>query len=156
MSMSQQTAERWVTISAVTVAGVYVYRRMTEPTSQPATLPKLLGIGELPALGAWATAWGFTFLVVAVMAEASPGLGGGFAILIMTADLMTNASSIFGDVSKQQKSKASASVASASGLTTVSAPTRAGTAAGKAKVYVPPINPAGTPPAILSPFGPLG
>jgi hypothetical protein len=103
MSMDRAAAERWVTISAVTVAGIYAYRRLTESSGPPATIPKLLGIGQLPQLGAWATAWGFTFLVVAVMAEASPPLGGSFAILIMTADILTNSSNLFSDVSKQQK-----------------------------------------------------
>jgi hypothetical protein len=106
MSMSQATAERWVTISAVTVAGIYTYRRLVEPSTPPATVKKLMGVGELPPLGSWATAWGFTFLVVSVMAEASPGLGGGFAILIMTADILTNSASLFADVGKQQKTPA--------------------------------------------------
>jgi len=103
MSMSHDTAQRWVTISAVTVAGIYAYRRLTEESGPPATVPKLMGIGELPQLGAWATAWGFTFLVVAAIAEASPPLGGSFAILIMTADILTNSSNLFSDVSKQQQ-----------------------------------------------------
>jgi hypothetical protein len=102
MSMDQATAERWVTISAATVAGIYAYRRMIEPSTPPATVKKLMGIGEIPPLGSWATAWGFTFLVVAIMAEASPGLGGSFAILIMTADILTNASNLFADVGKKQ------------------------------------------------------
>jgi hypothetical protein len=101
--MNDTTAERWVVISAVTVAGVYGYRRMTEPAAPPVTIKKLAGVGELPPLGSFATAWGFTFLVVAVIATASPGLGGSFAILIATADLLTNSASLFADVGKQQK-----------------------------------------------------
>jgi len=111
MTMNHDTAERWVVVSAVTVAGIYAYRRLTEPAGPPTTLPKLMGIGELPALGAWATAWGFTFLVVSIMAEASPPLGGSFAILIMTADILTNAQSIIGDVNKQQKGAGASSAA---------------------------------------------
>jgi hypothetical protein len=102
--MSPDTAERWVTISAAVVAGLYAYRRLTEPSAPPATLKKLFGVGELPPVGAWATAWGFTFLVVSVMAEAAPGLGGAFAILIMVGDLMTNSGSVFADVGKQEGS----------------------------------------------------
>lgn len=96
--MDASTAERWVTISALVVAGVYAYRRLTETASSPATFKKLVGIGSLPQLGAFATAWGFTFLTVAIMAEAAPGLGGGFAILIATGDLLTNSSSVLSDV----------------------------------------------------------
>jgi hypothetical protein len=113
MSMDQAAAERWVTISAVTVAGIYAYRRLIEPSTPPATVKKLMGVGELPPLGSWATAWGFTFLVVAIMAEASPPLGGSFAILIMTADILTNASNLFADVGKQQGATTSTGVPSA-------------------------------------------
>ena len=102
--MNDAAAEQWVTVSALTVAGVYAYRRLTEGAGQPpATAKKLVGVGELPPLGAWATAWGFTFLVVAVMATAAPELGAAFAILIATGDLLANASSIFGDVGAQEK-----------------------------------------------------
>jgi hypothetical protein len=97
--MTDSQAERWVTVSALVVAGIYGYRRLTEqPTTPPVTLKELAGVGELPPLGAWATAWGFTFLVVAIVATAAPELGAAFAILIATGDLMTNAQSIFSDV----------------------------------------------------------
>lgn len=101
--MTRETAQRWVTVSALIVAGIYAYRRLTEAAAPPVTLKKLVGIGELPPLGSFATAWGFTFLVVAIMTEASPGLGGGFAILIATSDFLTNSGSIFADIGKQTK-----------------------------------------------------
>jgi len=100
--MDRSTAERWVTISALVVVAVYAYRRLTEATSSPVTLKKLVGIGNPVPLGSFATAWGFTFLAVAIMAEASPGLGGGFAILIATGDLLTNASSVLADVTAHE------------------------------------------------------
>jgi hypothetical protein len=74
------------------------------------TVKKLVGVGELPPLGAFATAWGFTFLVVAVITEAAPGLGASFAILIATADLLTNSTSVFADVGKQTGPPQSASI----------------------------------------------
>jgi hypothetical protein len=101
--VNEATAERWVVISAVTVAGVYAYRRVVEPSSPPATAKKILGVGGLPPLGAFATAWGFVYLVVAAMATAAPGLGGGFAILIMTADLLTNTADLTKDLGQQQQ-----------------------------------------------------
>lgn len=110
--MSEQTAERWVTISAFIVAAVYGYRRITEATAPPVTLKKLAGIGELPPLGSFATAWGLMFLIIAIMTEAAPGLGGGFAILVATSDLLTNSSSVFADVSKQEQAGTSAAATS--------------------------------------------
>lgn len=105
--MTSQSAERWVTTSALVVAGVYAYRRMIEP-AQPGTLSNVAGVGNPVPLGQFATAWGFTFLIVAVMTQASPELGGGFAILIATADLLTNSASLFGDVGKQTGQKQTA------------------------------------------------
>ena len=64
-------------------------------------MKKLVGVGELPPLGSFATAWGFTFLIVAIITEAAPGLGAAFAILIATSDLLTNSASVFADVGKQ-------------------------------------------------------
>lgn len=109
--MDRATAERWVTISALLVAGIYAYRRLIEPTSTPVTGKQLLGSGSPPPLGAFATAWGFTYLVVSIMATAAPGVGGAFAILIATGDLLTNSASLFADVGKQTGGQASSASA---------------------------------------------
>jgi hypothetical protein len=120
--MSKDTAQRWVVISALIVAGIYAYRRLTEATSSPVTLKKLVGIGNPVPLGAFATAWGFTYLVVAIMAEASPGLGGSFAILIATTDILTNASEVLADITKQETPASTAAAATtATGRTQVAA-----------------------------------
>jgi hypothetical protein len=113
--MSDAHAEQWITVSAVTVAGVYAYRRLTEPAKPPATAKKIVGIGDLPPLGPWATAWGLTFLMVALMAEVSPSLGGSFAILIAAGDLLTNSASVFADVAKQEDNKGAAAAAAKAG-----------------------------------------
>jgi hypothetical protein len=116
--MTDSQAEQWVITSALVVAGVYGYRRLTEqPTAPPVTLKELAGAGQLPPLGAWATAWGFTFLVVSIIATAAPELGAAFAILIATGDLMTNAQSILKDVGAQSGSKGAAAPAITAPLT---------------------------------------
>lgn len=107
--MSRDQAEKAVTISALIVAAVYGYRRLTEATSSPVTLKKLAGVGDLPALGAFATAWGFTFLVIAGIAEASPAFGGAFAILVATADLLGNTPALTKDIGQQEGAKSSTS-----------------------------------------------
>jgi hypothetical protein len=98
--MDRSSAERWVTVSALVVIGIYAYRRLIEP-AQTGKLNNIIGVGSPVPLGQFATAWGFTFLVVSIMAEAAPGLGGAFAILIATGDFLTNSSSLFADVTKQ-------------------------------------------------------
>ena len=155
--MNQSQAEQAVVISAFTVAGIYAYRRFTEPSAPPATAKKLLGVGELPPLGSFATAWGFTFLIVAAMAEVSPGLGGSFAILIATADFLTNSSSVFTDVTKQEKG--SAGSASAPASTPASAST--GPSDPAASTGLPPLQPAPAfaapelPEQAVSPYQPI-
>jgi hypothetical protein len=123
--MSRSTAERWVTISAVLVIGIYAYRRLTEQPATPVKAKQLAGVGPPAPLGTFATAWGFTFMTVAIMAEAAPGLGGAFAILIATADFLTNTSSVLADVTKLEHSGAqqAASGTAATGQTQVIAGT---------------------------------
>ena len=101
--MTDSQAEKWVVSSALVVAGIYAYRRLTEtPGQPPVTAKQIAGVGELPPLGPWTTAWGFTFLVVALMATAAPEVGAAFAVLIAVGDLMTNAQSIMADVGVQE------------------------------------------------------
>lgn len=119
MSMDKATAERWVTISALVVLLIYGYRRLTEATSTPVTAKKLIGLGNPAPLGSFATAWGFTYLLVAIMAEASPGLGGGFAILIATGDFLTNSSTVFADVTKLEGAQQQSAATTATGQTQV-------------------------------------
>lgn len=102
--MSPDMAERWVVISALVVAGVYAYQRLAAggQTQPKASLQSIVGAEKPPAaLGAFVTAWGFTFLTVSILATANPELGAAFAILIMTADLLTNLPAITGIVGKR-------------------------------------------------------
>ena len=99
--MSPETAERWVVISALIVAGVYAYRRVTEVVAEPPIkLANIAGQGSPPPLGTFVTAWGVTFLGVSVLASANAQLGGAFAILIATGDLLANTPALVADVAK--------------------------------------------------------
>jgi hypothetical protein len=145
MAMSADTAERWVVVSAAATAGIYFYRQFTEGSSPPATLKRVAGVGKPPVpLGAFATAWGFTYLVLAMMASAAPGLGGGFAILIMTADFLTNANSVFTDVLGLEQS------AGATGTSSSSTTTAAQQQAAIATDVVAPLDPFGAWPSAPS------
>jgi hypothetical protein len=137
--MDQATAERWVTISALLVIAVYGYRRITE-TAQPGTLRNVLGQSPPVPLGQFVTAWGVTFLGIAIMAEASPPLGGSFAILIAVADFLNNAQPLFSDLGKQQKQP----TAAAGSSSTTPAPGTPGAT-----------NPASTGSAFQNPFAPI-
>lgn len=107
--MDRASSERWVVISAAIVAGIYAYRRIlvgssssSSSSSKKGTAKQLAGIGDPVPVGQFAAAWGFVYLVVAIMASANPGLGGSFAILIATGDTLTNAADLFGLVKAQE------------------------------------------------------
>lgn len=110
--MDKGTAEKWVVISALVVVAVYGYRRLVEPVEQ-GNLKNIVGIGNPVPLAQFVTAWGFVYFVLAIMAEASPGLGGSMAILIATGDLLTNTQGITADITKHEKPPASSSTATA-------------------------------------------
>lgn len=98
--MTSEGAERAITISALVVAGVYAYRRLNEPASTQTSgrLAQLAGKGAPPPLGVFITAWGFTFLMLSVVASAAPGLGGSMAILVALGDILSNGQQIAKDV----------------------------------------------------------
>lgn len=98
--MTPEGAERAITISALVVAGVYAYRRLTEPPSQQTSgrLAQLSGKGSPPPLGVFITAWGFTFLMLSVAASISPGLGGSMAVLVAIGDVLGNGAQVAKDV----------------------------------------------------------
>lgn len=94
--MSEDQAQQWVVISAAIVLGVYAYRRVTETVADQVSLRELVGLGQPAPVGSFVTAWGFTFLVVSILATANAQLGGAFAMLIATSDFLTNAPALFG------------------------------------------------------------
>lgn len=99
--MDKGTAERWVTISAMLVIGIYGYRRITE-TAESGSLKNIIGLGNPVPFSQFITAWGFVYFMLALATEAAPGLGGGMAILIAVSDFLTNAPAFLGDVTKQE------------------------------------------------------
>lgn len=99
--MTRSGAEQTVTVSALIVAGVYTYRRLTEGSGKaPAggKVRQLLGQGSPPSVGAFITAWGAAFLVISAIAAASPTLGGSLALLVATADLLNNTQQVSADI----------------------------------------------------------
>lgn len=123
--MDRNGAQRAITVSAVIVGGVYAYRRLTE-TAQKGNLSNIVGLGNPVPLGQFMTAWGFTFLICALMAEADPGLGGSFAILIATGDLLANTASVVKDVGKQESTTTKANSTPNTGSITPSGAQQAG------------------------------
>jgi hypothetical protein len=99
--VNAETAERWVVVGAAVTGVVYGYRALTEGTAAPAgvksKLKAALGTPKPAPLGTFATAWGVTWMVVAVITQAAPAFGGAFAILIMSSDLLVSVDAIVKD-----------------------------------------------------------
>lgn len=106
-SMSKEGAERAVVISALIVFGVYFYRHITEGTTNPSSttpsggVSQLIGLGTPANIGKFVTAWGLVFFMLSLAAEAAPGLGGSFAILVATGDLLANTQTLVKDINKK-------------------------------------------------------
>lgn len=115
--MSKQGAERAVVISALVVFGIYFYRHLTEGTAKTTTssncpssvtgqgsggsvsgVGQLIGFGTPANVGKFITAWGFVFFVLSIVTEAAPGLGGAFAILAATGDILANTCQVTHDI----------------------------------------------------------
>lgn len=114
--MTKAGAEKAVITSALVVFAVYFYRHLTEGTSQVTTesaAGQLIGFGTPPNIGKFVTAWGFVFFVISIMADAAPGFGGSFAILLATGDILANVSQVSKDINTKVGSTAGTSATTA-------------------------------------------
>lgn len=138
--MTAQGADRAITTSALIVAGIYTYRRLTEGTGSPkgSKAAQLLGQGSPPSIGVFITAWGTAFLIMAIMAQASPGLGGAFAITTAVADVFSNGQQLATDINgKLGATKTGSSVGAPSSLTPAQQATARVTAPGNSLSFTP-------------------
>lgn len=102
--MTSDQAENIVSMSALVVGGTYLYRKLIEP-SVPATastgrhnVAQAMGYGPPLSVGKFVTGWGFTFLMISMIAQVSPDLGSSMAILVAVATLLINGAAIAVDV----------------------------------------------------------
>lgn len=101
MSMSEATAKKWIVISALSVFGIWWYRRWREGPAVVLDVPKFIA------------AWGTVYFVLALITEAAPSLGGSFSMLVLVGDLLGNAmpkggGGLIADITGQQKGQAAA------------------------------------------------
>lgn len=104
--MNRSQAETAVTGSALVVGGIYVYRRLSETDAQVSAakglrLKQLAGAGPVLPVGPFVVGWGFTFLVLALLAQVDPRLGGNLAILVATGSILTNGEQLFSNLQGQ-------------------------------------------------------
>lgn len=87
--MNTNQAQSAVTLSAFVVGGVYLYRKMTETSS---------GKGTVPPVAHFVIGFGFVFIALSLVAQGAPELGGMFAVLVATGDLLANGTSLVDDL----------------------------------------------------------
>jgi hypothetical protein len=86
--MNSDQAQSAVTISAMTVAGIFAYRKLVEPA------PKT----KSPPTSHFVVGFGVVFVSLAVAAQAAPQFGGMMAILVAVGDLLANGQAIANDI----------------------------------------------------------
>lgn len=103
--MQRSSAESTVTTSALIVGVVYAYRYFTEgPSSDapslahPTAAKQLAGAGGLPPLSHFIIGYGFAFMIISVIAQAEPDIGGPLAALVALGTVLAQGQALFGDV----------------------------------------------------------
>ena len=102
--MTRGSAEQTLVVSAAIVAGLWAYEQWEAPN----------GLGGADYVK-FATAWGAIFLLLALLAMASPDLAAALAILIVAGDLLTNGQKLIGAVTANENAPPSTSTSGASG-----------------------------------------
>jgi hypothetical protein len=89
--MTTDQAQSAVSISALVVASVFAYRKLTEATTQ----------GSISAApwGHFVLGFGFVYVTLSIVAQAAPELGGMSAVLVAAGDVLANGKSVAGDIS---------------------------------------------------------
>lgn len=110
--MTEAQARSAVSVSALVVGGVYLYRRVTEgpggtppPVASPAAAGQLLGVGPVANAGRFVTGWGVVYVVLALLAESQPDITGTFAALVATGALLGNGLALSTDVNARLAAK---------------------------------------------------
>ena len=94
MRHSTERANSLIKVSALIIAGIYVYRRLTETFSGDEAKVD----PNLAPLGRFVVGFAFTFFVLSVLAGPSPTLAGNMALLILIASILANGVPISKDI----------------------------------------------------------
>lgn len=93
--MSTDQAQSAVSLSAFVVAVVFGYRKLVEQGVQ--------GGSGVPTTGHFVIGFGFTYVLLSLLAQGAPALGGMLAVLVATGDLLANGKPLVDDVTKALK-----------------------------------------------------
>lgn len=90
--MSRSGAQTAVVLAMFWVAVVFGYRKLTEPVTASNA------VKAVPSTAHFLIGWMFTAVVLSMLAQGAPAVGGGLAVLVATGDTMVNGSAMFADV----------------------------------------------------------
>lgn len=99
--MSRTGAQTAVLLSAFWVAALFGYRKLTQTSL--ANAPQVV-----PQTSHFVIGFGFTFIVLSMVAAAAPPLGGMFAILVATGDTLVNGQAVVAGLQTGLKSTSTA------------------------------------------------
>ena len=103
--MSTDQAQSAVSLSAFVVAAVFGYRKLVEQGIQ--------GGSGVPTTGHFIIGFGFTYVLLSLVAQGAPALGGMMAILVATGDILANGKPLVDDVTKALNATRTATSSSA-------------------------------------------
>lgn len=90
--MNRLEAQTAVTLSAFWVAAIFAYRKLSEPVTAATPAPS--------STAHFVIGFGFTYVLLSIVAQVAPPLGGMFAVLVATGDTLANGKPLFADVQK--------------------------------------------------------
>lgn len=79
-------ADQWIIASAAVTGGIYAYLKWRGAQTAPVPV--------------FVTAWGVVYVTLSLMALPAPGLGAGFAMLVMVSDLLANGKDLADEINK--------------------------------------------------------
>lgn len=109
--MSTDQAQSAVSLSAFVVAIVFGYRKLVEQGIQ--------GGSGVPTTGHFVIGFGFTYVLLSLVAQGAPTLGGMMAILVATGDVLANGKPLLTDINQALKATQTAGASSAATRTPV-------------------------------------
>jgi hypothetical protein len=109
--MTTEGAHTAILTSALVVGATYAIRKLIEPAATEAhegpksivdSMLQVSGAEPAPAAaGQFATAFGFTFVTLSIIATFAPSLAGSMATLVAVSNMLINGSSVFADITHQ-------------------------------------------------------
>lgn len=106
--LTSDRAQQWVLVAALITTASYGFRRLVETDlkrtpAHGSSTQRLLGSGSPPPpLSTWAFSYGAAFSILALIAFASPEIGGSLAILSVLATVMFNSQAVIADLGSLQ------------------------------------------------------